>query len=69
MRELEEIEKTEIKDRERRAKERQDEIRLSECFVEHLNDHQLFESLFVDDSEGDALLSIDTEEVNGLKRT
>lgn len=69
MRELEEKEKTEIKERERRAKERQDEIRLSECFVEYLNDHQLFESLFVDDPEGDALMSIDTEEVNGLKRT
>lgn len=65
---MEEKEKTEIRERERRAKERQDEIRLSECFVEHLNDHQLFESLFEDDPEGDALMSIDTEEVNGLKR-
>lgn len=67
MRELEEREKSEIKEREKRAKERQDEIRLSECFVEYLNDHQLFESLFADDPEGDALMSIENE-VNDLKR-
>lgn len=67
LRELEECEKTEIKERELRAKEREDEIRLSECFVEYLNGHQLFDSLFVDDPEGDALMSIETE-VNDLKR-
>lgn len=67
MRELEEREKTEIKERELRAEERKDEIRLSECFVEYLNGHQLFDSLFVDDPEGDALMSIETE-VNDLKK-
>lgn len=67
IRDLEETEKTEIADRKRRAKEKQDETRLSECFVEYLNGHQLFDSLFEDDPEGDALMSIETE-VNELKK-
>ncbi|XP_063708940.1 dynein regulatory complex subunit 3-like [Culicoides brevitarsis] len=67
LRDLEETEKTEIADRKRRAKEKEDETRLSECFVEYLNGHQLFDSLFEDDPEGDALMSIETE-VNELKK-
>lgn len=36
----------EIKERERAEQELADEIRLSSCFVEFLNENQLFESMF-----------------------
>lgn len=35
-----------------------DEVYLSKSFVEHLNGHQLFESLFTGDPDGEALLAI-----------
>lgn len=56
--ELMETEKIEINEREKIAKEKEDEIHLSACFVEHLNNHQLFDSFFEDDLFGKALLSI-----------
>ncbi|XP_053662638.1 dynein regulatory complex subunit 3 [Anopheles marshallii] len=59
-----EHERVEIIERTNAAKERDDEIRLSKSFVEHLNSHQLFESLFQGDPEGAALLSIGAEAVD-----
>ncbi|XP_058126128.1 dynein regulatory complex subunit 3-like [Anopheles ziemanni] len=56
-----EHERIEIIERTNAAKERDDEVRLSKSFVEHLNGHQLFDSLFEGDSEGEALLSIGSE--------
>ncbi|XP_058455415.1 dynein regulatory complex subunit 3-like [Malaya genurostris] len=56
-----EHEKTEIIERERIIKEKSDELYLSRSFVEHLNGHQLFESLFKDDSDGEALMAIGEE--------
>lgn len=58
LRELNETEKEEIYEREKTSKEIKDEIRLSECFVEHLNENQLFDALFVGDNDGKALLTI-----------
>lgn len=48
----------EIKERERIAKELADELRLSSSFVELLNEHQLFDSFFQGDEDGQILLSI-----------
>lgn len=65
-RELQDIlenEKFEIVERERIAKEKADEVYLSKSFVEHLNGHQLFESLFIDDPDGEALLAIGEDAV------
>uniref|UniRef100_A0A182NNP2 Dynein axonemal assembly factor 1 homolog n=1 Tax=Anopheles dirus TaxID=7168 RepID=A0A182NNP2_9DIPT len=59
-----EHERIEIIERTKAAKERDDEIRLSKSFVEHLNAHQLFDSLFERDPEGAALLSIGSEAVD-----
>uniref|UniRef100_A0A182JCY1 Dynein axonemal assembly factor 1 homolog n=1 Tax=Anopheles atroparvus TaxID=41427 RepID=A0A182JCY1_ANOAO len=56
-----ELERIEIIERTNAANERDDEVRLSKSFVEHLNGHQLFDSLFEGDSEGEALLSIGSE--------
>ncbi|EDS39244.1 leucine-rich repeat-containing protein 48 [Culex quinquefasciatus] len=53
-----ELEKYEIVERERSAKEKADEVYLSKSFVEHLNGHQLFSSLFTGDPDGEALLAI-----------
>ncbi|XP_053691792.1 dynein regulatory complex subunit 3-like [Sabethes cyaneus] len=53
-----EQEKFEIIERNRLAKEKADEIYLSKSFVEHMNGDQLFESLFVGDADGEALLAI-----------
>lgn len=36
---------------------------LSKSFVEHLNGHQLFESLFIEDPDGEALLAIGEDAV------
>ncbi|XP_055597477.1 dynein regulatory complex subunit 3 [Uranotaenia lowii] len=60
-RELQDIfeqEKNEIQERERTAREKADEIYLSSSFVEYLNAHQLFDSLFEDDPDGSALMAI-----------
>ncbi|XP_050085619.1 dynein regulatory complex subunit 3-like [Anopheles aquasalis] len=58
-----ENERIEIIERMNEAKEREDEIKLSKSFVEHLNGHQLFDSLFGNDPEGEALLSIGSEAI------
>ncbi|XP_062706990.1 dynein regulatory complex subunit 3-like [Aedes albopictus] len=65
-RELQDIlenEKFEIIERERIAKEKADEVYLSKSFVEHLNGHRLFESLFIEDPDGEALLAIGEDAV------
>lgn len=51
----------EIKERQRIEQELADEIRLSSCFVEFLNLHQLFESMFQDDENGRILRLIGDE--------
>ena len=48
----------EVKERERIAKAIADELRLSSSFVELLNEHQLFDSLFENDEDGKLLLLI-----------
>ncbi|XP_058820009.1 dynein regulatory complex subunit 3-like isoform X2 [Topomyia yanbarensis] len=53
-----ENEKFEIMERERIIKEKSDEVYLSRSFVEHMNGNQLFESLFTNDPDGEALMSI-----------
>lgn len=58
---LEKAQLAEIKERQRIAKEIADENRLSSSFVELLNEHQLFESLFSGDDDGRKLLSIGEE--------
>lgn len=58
IRNLEEAELAEVKERERIAKELADERRLSSSFVELLNEHQLFDSFFQGDEDGQILLSI-----------
>lgn len=59
-------EKAEVEDRERLAREKDENIHLAKCFVENLDKHQLFDSLFVFDNEeqGDCLLNIGGEEKN-----
>lgn len=51
----------EIKERQRVEQESADEIRLSSCFVEFLNENQLFESMFLDDENGKILRLIGDE--------
>lgn len=51
----------EIKERERAEQELADEIRLSSCFVEFLNENQLFESMFENDANGKILRLIGDE--------
>lgn len=65
MRQIEENEQEELELREKRAKAIADEQRLSSSFVENLNEHQLFESLFENDEDGRALRMIgdDAEEL------
>ena len=65
LRHLEEAELEEISKREKMAQEAAEEKRLTLCFVENLNGHQLFDSLFVDDESGRALLNAgsDAEEL------
>lgn len=58
-----ETEKFEVIERERVIKETADEIHLLNCFVELLNRHQLFDTLFLFENEeqGECLLAIGTE--------
>lgn len=58
---IEENQLEEIKERERILMELEDETRLSSCFVEFLNEHQLFDSLFVADTNGHILRLIGEE--------
>lgn len=51
----------EIRKRERAEQELADEVRLSSCFVEFLNENQLFESMFENDENGKILRLIGDE--------
>lgn len=59
-------EKAEVEGRERIAREKEENIHLMKCFVENLDNHQLFDSLFVFDNEdqGECLLKIGGEVQN-----
>lgn len=59
MRSIEEAEAEEVEQRERAVREAEEEVRLSTCFVEFLNDHQLFDSLFIGDQKAKILLTVD----------
>ncbi|XP_011190227.1 dynein regulatory complex subunit 3 isoform X1 [Zeugodacus cucurbitae] len=58
LREIEANEEKEILARAAKAKEEYDEKRLASSFVEYLNEHQLYESLWKGDEDGYALLRI-----------
>ncbi|XP_067621612.1 dynein regulatory complex subunit 3 isoform X2 [Eurosta solidaginis] len=58
LREIETNEEKEILERSAEAKEEFDAQRLASSFVEHLNEHQLYESLWKGDEDGHALLMI-----------
>lgn len=58
---LEEDQMEEIRERERLEQLLADEIRLSSCFVEFLNEDQLFESMFLNDENGKILRLIGDE--------
>lgn len=59
MRSIQESEADEIEQREKSVRESEEEIRLSNCFVEFLNDHQLFDSMFTGDENATILLTVD----------
>lgn len=63
LREIMETEKFEVIEREMVIKEKADEIHLLNCFVELLNRHQVFDTLFVFENEeqGECLLAIGIE--------
>jgi hypothetical protein len=58
VRETEEFERSEISEREEAAQETIIQVQLSQCMVENLSRHELFDSLFEDDEEAEALLSV-----------
>ncbi|KAJ6649517.1 Dynein regulatory complex subunit 3 [Pseudolycoriella hygida] len=58
---IEEDQSEEIKERLRVEQVLADQIRLSSCFVEFLNEHQLFESMFLSDENGKILRLIGDE--------
>lgn len=64
LREIMDNEKAEVEERERIVREKDGNIHLAKCFVEQLDKHQLFDSLFVFDNEdqGNCLLNIGGEE-------
>lgn len=66
LREIMDNEKVEVFDREQDKKDKEDNIHLTECFVEHFDKDQLFDSLFLFDSDdqGQCLLNIGGEEKN-----
>lgn len=58
LREIETNEEKELQVRSQKLKEEKDAKRLSMSFVEHLNEHQLFESLWKSDEDGRILLMV-----------
>ncbi|XP_013098384.2 dynein regulatory complex subunit 3 [Stomoxys calcitrans] len=58
LREIETNEEMELQVRSQKLKEEQDAEQLSLSFVEHLNEHQLFESLWIDDEDGRILMLV-----------
>lgn len=63
MRSLEEAEEDEIVQRSKIARETEDEVRLSTCFVEFLNEHHFFNSLFAGDESAKLLLTTDAADL------
>lgn len=61
LRHLEETQLAEVNERERVAREAADERRLSSSFVELLNEHQLFDSFWDGDADGQLLVSTGEE--------
>lgn len=66
LREIMDFEKFEVQEREQSAKSREENLHFTKCFVEHLDKHQLLDSLFIFDSDdqGECLLNIGGEEKN-----
>lgn len=62
LRAIQEAETEEIEQREQVAREIEDEIRLTTCFVEFLNAFQLIDSLFAGDENARVLLAVDGAE-------
>lgn len=64
LREIMDAEKVEVQERERFSREREENIHFTECFIEHLDQDQLFDSFFVFENEeqGECLLNIGGEE-------
>lgn len=58
LRAIQEAETEEIEQRDQIARELEDEIRLTTCFVEFLNGFQLIDSLFAGDENARVLLSV-----------
>ncbi|XP_046810039.1 dynein regulatory complex subunit 3 [Lucilia cuprina] len=58
LREIKANEEIELQTRAQKAKEEQDAERLSSSFVEHLNEHQLYESLWKGDDDGRILMMV-----------
>lgn len=59
MRAIEEAETDEIEQRVCAVRNADEETRLSTCFVEFLDGHQLFDSLFIGDNNANILLIVD----------
>lgn len=66
LREIMDNEKVEVQEREQSVKDRENNVHLTACFVEHLDQHQLFESLFwfENEDQGECLLNIGEEQKN-----
>lgn len=63
LREIVDNEKVEVQQREQSKRSKADNVHHMACFVEHLDDHQLFNSLFVfsNEEQGECLLKIGDE--------
>lgn len=63
LREIMDNERVEVQEREQAKKSKADNVHHMACFVEHLDDHQLFNSLFVfgNEEQGECLLKIGDE--------
>ncbi|XP_055851601.1 dynein regulatory complex subunit 3 [Episyrphus balteatus] len=66
LREIEAAEEEEIEIRNHKAKELEGEQRFSSSFVEYLNEHQLFESLWLADDDGRTLIQIGGDNIDDL---
>lgn len=66
LREIMDFEKIEVQERERIAKEKEENLHFTKCFIENLDKQQLLDSLFEFDHEdqGECLLNIGGEEKN-----
>lgn len=66
LREIMDNEKAEVIERERVAREKEENVHFTKCFVEDLDKDQLFDSLFIFDNpeQGECLMRIGGEEKN-----